>query len=72
MEVTLDNFEEFGLTYPQNKKGEDSKRFFSLWVDKNSGTVYLNTYSYGSNTPPSKEWNQIQKYIIKRSINCTS
>lgn len=52
------------ISWPKNKKGKPINRFFSLWMYKKTKTLYLNTYSYGSNSPPSKEWNQIQSLLL--------
>ena len=51
--------------WPKRKNGESSNRFFSVWKHEKTGIMYFNTYSIGSNKPPSKEWNKIQDYILK-------
>lgn len=66
IEITPENYSSLiEFKWPLNKKGELSKRFFSIWKHKETEILYLNSYSYGSNTPPSKEWNEIQNYLIK-------
>ena len=54
--------------WPTNKKGKPIKRFFSLWKKSSSGTIYLNTYSVGSNTPPSVVWDEIQQTLISKYL----
>ncbi|TJY31852.1 hypothetical protein [Pontimicrobium aquaticum] len=66
IEITPDNYSEIvNLGWPKNKKEQLSKRFFSIWKHKETGIKYFNTYSFGSNTPPSDNWNEIQNYILK-------
>jgi hypothetical protein len=66
LEVTPDNHSMLNnIKWPINKKGELSKRFFSIWKYKETNILYFNTYSFGSNTPPSRNWNEIQNYILK-------
>lgn len=61
IEVGPGNFFEHELDFPFNKKGLPANRFYSLWQSP-SGTKYLNTYSIGSNRPPSSEWKEIEVY----------
>lgn len=65
IEITPDNFKEYNIEYPLNSKNTPTKRFYTLWESDN-GTRYLNTYSIGSNRPPSKKWSTIEQYIIKK------
>lgn len=66
LELTPDNHRELNtIPWPENKHKEKSKRFFSVWKREKSDTIYFNTYSFGSNTPPSDKWNEIQKFILK-------
>ena len=65
-EITPENYSKSKVKgWPRNKKNELTKRFFSLWKHDKTGTDYFNTYSYGSNTPPSIHWNQIQSLLIE-------
>ncbi len=54
-----------GIKWPKNKKGELSKRFFSIWKHTETNIIYYNTYSMGSNKPPSKNWSEIENYLLK-------
>ncbi|MDD3049970.1 MAG: hypothetical protein PHR06_02380 [Candidatus Cloacimonetes bacterium] len=62
LEISHKNCSEFSLDYPLNKINKPSNRTYSLWQSR-TGTKYLNTYTV-SNKPPSKEWLEIDKYII--------
>ena len=60
IEISPNNFTNLnGIEWPKNKKGELSKRYFSIWKHKETNIIYYNTYSLGSNKPPSKNWNEI-------------
>ena len=66
IEFSPENHSELiNITWPKNKKGNYSNRFFSVWKHKKTDIIYFNTYSRGSNKPPSNEWNEIQLYILK-------
>ena len=50
--------------YPLGKNGNPIKRFYNVW-ESSSGTLYLNTFTVGTNECPRSEFYQVEFEILR-------